>query len=169
MLPSKVMPYLLRLASPLTDSSIVRKLLQYQGKPTFNVIGIFWRNEEFLIKHTRYTGSLRDSHEEWMGWELEAKQWWSMGWMRVFYDWRQISFALKTFADFSNASVAAQYTVRKTADALLTYKVPHGPSFFSKNTHFLHMLLISNISSEIRTFFFHMKYVFSFTSALNCD
>ena len=46
-----------------------------------------------------------DSHEEWMGWEeLEAKQWWSMGWMRVFYDWRQISFALKNFCRFLQCS-----------------------------------------------------------------
>ena len=165
MLPSKVMPYLLRLASPLTDSSIVQKLLQYQGKPTFNIIGIFWRNEEFLIKHTGYTGSLRDSHEEWMGWELEAKQWWSMGWMRVFYDWRQISFALKTFADFSNASVAAQWEKQLM---LCSLKVPHGPSFLSKNTHFLHSMLLisnSNISSEIRTLVFRWNMFFSFTSA----
>ena len=115
--------------------------INYQGKPTLINIGIFWRNVEFLTKHTGYTGSLRDSHEEWMGWELEAKQWWSMGWMRVFYDWRQISFALKTFADFSNASVAAQCTVRKTADALLTWSTTW-TLIFVKNTHFLHLLKV---------------------------
>ena len=132
MLPSKVMPYLLRLASPLTDSSIVQKLLQYQGKPTINIIGIFWRNKEFLIKHTGYTGSLRDSHEEWMGWELEAKQWWSMGWMRVFYDWRQISFALKTFADFSNASVACTVHSEKNSWCFAHLKYHMDPHFCQK-------------------------------------
>ena len=82
-----------------------------------------------------------------MGWELEAKQWWSMGWMRVFYDWRQISFALKTFADFSNASVAAQWEKQLM---LCSLKVPCGPSFLSKNIIFLAMLLISIISSDIK-------------------
>ena len=127
---------------------LYRNFYNIKVSPTINIIGIFWRNEEFLIKHTGYTGSLRDSHEEWMGWELEAKQWWSMGWMRVFYDWRQISFALKTFADFSNASVTSQCIVRKTADALLTQSTTWTPIFVKKYQLFTFPINIKHLISN---------------------
>lgn len=87
--------------------------------------------------------------------------------MRVFYDWRQISFALKTFADFSNASVV-ECTVRKTADALLTQSTTQTIIFVKKYQLFTYAINIKH--QKLKHLF---SDVFSFSSAekhdLNCD